>query len=244
DRVFLDSVFRVDDYDKNGIFYTGQAKFSFNAFDSATMHLGLARAIRIPSFTELYYKDPLTEGNPGLSPEKSLTYEAGVAYKNEKLSLSSLIFLRDEDNFVDWVEVEANKWKAKNIASAKVFGIEENIRYAFNSLFALSANYAYTNRNRNDRGYIYKYGENYARHLSSIISLFRFGFGVQELGITYKKTPSRSGWLLAHAKLSYNLNKNARIFISATNIFNVEYQEIEGIPSPGRWVEGGVRIEW
>jgi outer membrane receptor protein involved in Fe transport len=108
----------------------------------------------------------------------------------------------------------------------------------------LRANYAYINRRKNDDGYIYKYGENYARHLTSLISIFKLDFGTQELGLTYKKTPSRRGWLLFHAKLNYNLNKHSKFFISATNIFNVEYQEIAGIPSCGRWVEGGLRVEW
>jgi len=246
DFVSFNSVFRIDDYDGIDIFYTGAARLSFEAREGNLMHLGVSKAMRTPSFTELYYDDPKTIGNSGLSPEKSLTYEAGHFYKCGGFSLSSVIFLRDENNFIDWVKSSSaqEKWEAKNIASSKVFGIEENLQYAFNAWVNLRANYAYTNRRKNDDGYIYKYGENYARHLTSLISIFKLGFGTQEIGLTYKKSPSRSGWLLFHAKFNYNFNKHSKFFISATNIFNVEYQEIAGIPSPGRWVEGGLRVEW
>jgi outer membrane receptor protein involved in Fe transport len=40
------------------------------------------------------------------------------------------------------------------------------------------------------------------------------------------------------------MNKNLRLFVDASNLLNVEYQEIEGIPEPGRWIEGGLRFEW
>ncbi|MBN2831594.1 MAG: TonB-dependent receptor [Candidatus Omnitrophica bacterium] len=243
DRLSLSSIFRIDDYSATGASYTGSVRLSSEIIKDNFIHAGVVRAIRIPSFTELYYNDGITIGNPGLSPEKSLTYETGHYYRKGAFSLGSVVFLRNENNFIDWVKVGKN-WEAKNITSSNVFGIEENIQYVFNDRFNLKANYAYINKSKNNNGYTYKYGENYARHLMSLISVFKFDFGIQEIGFTYKKTPSRNGWFLAHAKINYNLNKHSKIFISATNIFNVEYQEIAGIPSPGRWVEGGLRVEW
>jgi outer membrane receptor protein involved in Fe transport len=50
--------------------------------------------------------------------------------------------------------------------------------------------------------------------------------------------------MLLNARLNYNLNKHSSLFLDVTNLCNVEYQEIEGIPQPGRWVEGGFRLEW
>jgi iron complex outermembrane receptor protein len=246
DKLFLDSSLRVDNYNGIDIPFTGAAKLSYEFLKGNIIHLGVNRAMRIPSFTELYYNDPTTIGNDGLVPEKSFTYEIGHNLRNDKLSLSSVLFLRNEDNFIDWVKSSTNqtKWEAQNVASAEVFGIEEELRYKFNERISLNANYAYTNRRKDDKGYIYKYGENYARHLASLISIFKLDFGTQEMGFTYKKAPVRNGWFLMHAKFNWEINKNSCLFVSATNIFNVEYQEIEGIPSPGRWVEGGLRLKW
>ncbi|MFH1414254.1 MAG: TonB-dependent receptor, partial [Candidatus Omnitrophota bacterium] len=63
-------------------------------------------------------------------------------------------------------------------------------------------------------------------------------------GLTYKKKPSRDGWLLVSTRLAYDFNKNFQIFLKGTNLFNVEYQEIEGIPQPGRNLEAGLRFSW
>ncbi|MBU3958264.1 MAG: TonB-dependent receptor, partial [Candidatus Omnitrophica bacterium] len=108
----------------------------------------------------------------------------------------------------------------------------------------LDSNYTYINKRINDQGYLYKYGPNYIRHIANTVFSFNSPFGVQTVGLTYKKKPIRDGWVLLGIHLSYNLNKNSKIFLKGTNILNVEYQEIEGIPQPGRWLEAGVRFEW
>jgi len=246
DDFTLDSSFRVDDYDGIDTSFTGGVKFTYEFFEANFLHFGVSRSMRIPSFTELYYNDPTTIGNSSLSPEKSLSYEVGYNQEREMFSWGLVLFLRNEDNFIDWVKSSVNqaKWEASNIASSDVLGVEERVECKVNDKINLSANYAYTNRSKNDNGYIYKYGENYARHLVNLVSFFKLDFGTQEIGFTYKKTPGRNGWFLMHARLSYDLNKHSEFFFSATNIFNVEYQEIEGIPSPGRWVEGGLRFKW
>ena len=246
DSLSFDSSLRVDDYDGVDTSFTGGVKLTYEPFKRNFLHFGVSRSMRIPSFNELYYSDPTTIGNFALSPEKSLSYEVGYSYKREIFSWGLIFFLRDEDNFIDWVKHNASqaKWEASNIASSDVFGVEESVECKVNDKVNLNANYSYTNRRKDDNGYIYKYGENYARHLFNLISLFKFDFGTQELGFTYKKTPGRNGWFLAHARLTYDLNKNSNLFFSATNIFNVKYQEIEGIPSPGRLIEGGLRLKW
>ena len=37
-----------------------------------------SRAFRIPTYTDLYYSDPRTLGNPNLKPESAWSYEAGL----------------------------------------------------------------------------------------------------------------------------------------------------------------------
>ena len=67
---------------------------------------------------------------------------------------------------------------------------------------------------------------------------------MQSISLTYKKKPVRHGWLLLNTRLSYDLNKTSQFFVEISNLLNVEYQEIEGIPQPGRWTEAGMRFEW
>jgi len=71
-----------------------------------------------------------------------------------------------------------------------------------------------------------------------------FPFGRQEIGFNYKKRPGRRGWLLVDTGFNYNLNRNAKAFLHMENILNVEYQDIAGIPQPGRYIEAGFRLNW
>ena len=246
-KLSLGSSFRTDDYDGFDQAYAGSLNFRYKVTGEYSLHSGISRSIRIPTFHELRYDDPTTTGNAALSCEKALNYESGFDYKKESLSAGTTFFLRQEEDFIDWVSrtpVPPAKWKAENITKAQVFGIENYLKLKINQNLALDSNYTYIDKRINDQGYLYKYGPNYLRHLVNTALIFKLPFGIQSLGLTYKKKPHRDGWVLLATHLSCRLNKNSQIFINITNLLNVEYQEIEGIPQPGRWIEAGLRLEW
>ena len=146
---------------------------------------------------------------------------------------------------IDWVRPDSSqKWQARNFTRDNVLGVECSLRKKINQVLSLDANYVYTDKIIDNQGYLYKYGPNYARHLVNTVFSFNLPFGQQEVGLNYKMRPGRGGWLLMNVGLSYNLNKNAKIFLSSTNILNVEYQDIAGIPQSGRYVQAGLRLVW
>jgi len=237
---------RSDDYDNFGQAYAGALNFRYKVTNINELHFGISRSIRIPTFHELYYSDPTTMGNSALSFEQSLNYEAGFDYKKERLSAGTTLFLRQEDDFIDWIKrtPAQPRWRAENITEADVFGIESYFRLVAAENIILDSNYTYIDKHLDDRGYLYKYGQNYIRHIANAIFSFNLPFGTQTVGLIYKKKPNRDGWFLLNTRLSYNLNKNSQIFLKITNLLNVGYQEIEGIPQPGRWIEVGLRFQW
>jgi iron complex outermembrane receptor protein len=237
---------RTDDYDGFGQVYAGALNFRYKITEENALHLGVSRSIRVPTFHELYYEDPTTTGNAGLSCEQALNYEAGLDYQKERLSARITFFLRQEEDSIDWIKRTPlqPKWEAENITEAEVSGIENYLKLKINKNLSWDSQYAYINKRINDRGYLYKYGPNYIKHLLNTYLTFSFPFGSQAIGLSYKKRPIRDGWLLLNASFSWRLNKHSQIFLKATNLLNVEYQEIKGIPSPGRWVDAGLRFEW
>ena len=235
--------FRFDDSSDFNNVSTGSASAKFKLTDQASFNFGVSRNMRIPSFTELYYSDSTTIGNPNLSAEKAWNYQLGFKYKQEEFSTGLVFFLRQESQMIDWVRSDpSQKWQAKNFTSDNVFGVEYSLHKKFNRLFSLDANYAYTDKSIDNQGYFYKYGPNYAQHLVNTVFSLSLPFGQQEIGFNYKKRPSRRGWLLLNAGLSYNLNKNSKLFLSSTNILNVNYQDIAGIPQAGRYIQVGLRL--
>lgn len=246
-KLSLGLSFRSDDYDDFNQEYTGSLNLRYKLSEKNEFHFGVSRNIRLPSFTELYYNDPTTLGDAGLSEEKSLNYQVGYDYKKEGLSWGTAFFFRQEKDFIDWIKRSPNqaKWQVENITESEVFGIENCLRLKINQNFSLDSNYTYIDKRINDRGYLYKYGPNYIQHLINTTFSLNLPFGVLDhIGFTYKKKPNRDGWLLLNTRLSYNLNKNSQIFLNISNLLNVEYQEIEGIPQPGRWAEAGLRFQW
>lgn len=239
---------RLDDFDGFGSCFSGSlgARFKFN--QESGVSLSVSRNIRIPSFTELYYSDQAsmpTRGNSELAEEKSLSYQLGYDYKVAQLSAGAVFFLRREKDMIDWVAAPGQAfWQAQNITRDDVMGIESYLHKEINASFGISANYTYVNKCIDEQGYSYKYGPNYARHLANAVLNIRLPFGAQEVGFTYKQRPGRRGWLLVHTGFSYAIRPQVRLFLSIDNLLNTEYQDIEGIPQPGRSGWFGLRLQW
>jgi len=237
--------FRLDDYAGFNNVYTGAMTLRYEINPAHFLHCAVSRNMRVPSFTELYYNDPTTVGNSSLSAERSLNYEFGYAIKKEKFSFGPTVFFRKEDDFIDWVWNDSlQKYQAQNIPGADVLGVEMQLGWEINKIMSLNTNYTYINKFTDNSGYLLKYGPNYARHLWNSEFKFKLPFGIQSIGFTYKQKPGRSGWFLLNARANFNLHEGISFFLSGTNLLNVGYQEIEGIPQPGRWIDSGIKLEW
>jgi len=237
---------RGDSFSGQSSIYAGSAGLRYRISKEGLLNFGVSRSGRIPSFTELYYDDPTTVGNSGLSPEESVNYQAGYDYRKADLSWGMTFFLRREKDLIDWIKRTGGqaKWQAENINQADVLGLEGYLEFHVSPHLTSKSNYTYINKRTQDRGYPYKYGSNYIRHLINSGLNFKLPWGTQSITSSYKKRPGRSGWFLVNMHLDYNLRKETEIFLNITNLFNIGYQEIEGIPQPGRYIEGGLRFEW
>jgi len=236
---------RMDNFSDYGQEYTGAFNLKYKFNPGIALNFGISRSLRIPSFTELYYNDAATLGNAELAAEKAWNYQAGLELIRQGFSCGLVFFLRQERQMIDWVRADpSEKWQARNFTSDDVFGVEYSLHKKLNRLFSLDAYYAYTDKVIDNQGYLYKYGPNYAQHLAKTVFSLELPFGRQEIGFNYKKRPGRKGWLLLDAGLNYNLNKHSQVFVSSTNLLDVEYQDIVGIPQSGRSIQAGLRWEW
>jgi iron complex outermembrane receptor protein len=237
---------RGDNFSGSENVYTGSVSAKYKLSDDKAIRFGVSRSTRIPSFTELYYSDPTTVGDSSLSNEKSMNYQLGFDYKKNRISLGSTIFFRREKDFIDWVKSSPAqaKWQAQNIDKNDNFGIENQLKIDINQYLTLDSNYTFIDKRNSKQGYVYKYGPNYASHLINTVFSFHLPFGLQSISATYKKRPGRDGWFLLNTHFSYNFRKNSQLFLEISNLLNVGYQEIVGIPQPGRCSQAGVRMEW
>jgi vitamin B12 transporter len=247
-NTLIELALRRDDCGRLRNMYTAAAGIKNELSSSQSVHFGVSNNIRAPSFTELYYSDPTTRGSEGLSEEKAVACQAGYDYKRGGVNAGLILFSRRESHCIDWVKRSAlqQQWLAENISGADVLGLEQHLGFAVHKMLPFSADlyYSYLNKRPRGNGVIYKSGLQSARHLANAALSLPLPCGMQSFVLPYKNNPRRDGWFLADVYLSRGIGGSFTLFVKAANIFNTEYQEIEGVPQPGRWVTSGIRGEW
>ncbi len=100
------------------------------------MHLraNVARGFRAPTWTERYYRDPASVGNPNLQSEQFWTGELGLRFAPSSDWSADLVgYSRSADNLIDWVKATtadaATPWLASNVGSATFRGVELSTTY-------------------------------------------------------------------------------------------------------------------
>lgn len=114
----LQIALRRDDNEQFGGETTGTAAWGFAFADGWRATASYGTAFKAPSFNELYF--PFF-GNPDLRPERSKTWEAGVAWRTEAVELRVDAFSTEVD---DLIAFDAALFLPNNIETARLRGAE------------------------------------------------------------------------------------------------------------------------
>lgn len=204
-----------------------------------------SHAFRLPSYTDLYYHDPANIGSPNLRPERAWSYEAGAdLYLAGNVRASVTVFERRERDVIDYVRNSpADIWRATNFQRLNFTGVEAELDAPVTRRYTLQLGYTGLHGVQDaTAGYYSKYAFNYPIH-SGVVSWVATLPG----GIVAR---ARVGALERYARGPYALvdfyaaetRGRLRPFLQVTNITDTVYQEIFGVPMPGRAVVGG--LEW
>ncbi len=238
---------RYDSYSTFGGEPTGALSWQQGFSDDSQLFFSAGRAVRVPTFTELYYDDPTTSGNENLKPESAYSVELGGRRPlTQTLDGSFSVFTRWERDTIDFTKEAPTdpKFIARNISEAITNGLRGSLTWTLSSDNVFTAGYSFATKDLDDRGYIYKYGLNYAKHLVDLGWNKRFSWGNNRAQLLMKKKPERDAWLLFNDRVTVSPWKHWEVFLEVFNLFNVEYQEIDGVPSPGRIFKAGVAFVW
>jgi outer membrane cobalamin receptor len=204
-----------------------------------------SRAFRVPSYTDLYYHDPANAGNPNLRPERVWAYEGGLDWVPASRVRGDLtIFERRERDGIDYYRSSpTDLWRALNIQSLDFTGVEASLKV--DARKAGTVDISYTGlRGVQDTiplGFT-KYTFNYPVH--SAVAAWQATLGSGFIVRT------RIGMLDRRARDPYALwdfytgfvRWQVHPFLQLANITGTSYQEVLGVPMPGRTIIGGV--EW
>lgn len=123
-----------------------------------------SRGFRLPTYTDLYYRDPANVGNPLLRPESSWSLAVGPEFNPAGRISAALtaIHRRDRDG-IDYVKhSDTEPWQAINVDNVNFSGVEAavHVRPRISQHFAIAYTSLYANQN--NPGVISRYLLNYA----------------------------------------------------------------------------------
>jgi iron complex outermembrane receptor protein len=246
---------REDRFTYFGWQYSPSASARYELSERLAVRSSIGRSYRIPTFTDLYYKDSANIGNADLNPESAWNYEAGVDYRAAGIfEFSGTFFRRDSYDTIDWTRSSArDPWRVSNIGRIETNGLEialslkpPRVSDAI-SVGRLSLDYTALDQYRK-HDYLSKYALDYLKQqITGAIDCDIFG--IRNIwAINYKKRIGDSGYIVVDAAFSKAILKNGQAvveaFLDVTNLFDEPYSEQSDIPMPGRWIKSGARAKF
>ena len=205
---------------------------------------------RVPTYTDLYYEDPVNSGNPALQPEYALANEIGLKSKRLRgISFGISLFNRTGSNMIDRVKENVDdRWMPVNIN--KVIYNGADISFEINPRLLMKKDYginllsvSYTYINAYTLGEIPQFSrwefENLRDQLAASIA-FRYSDKLsQTINFRYYNRVSMDTYSLLDTRISWT-EENLSVNVDISNITNIEYRETNLVTMPGRWISAGV----
>jgi iron complex outermembrane receptor protein len=255
EKLLLNIGFREDRYDDFGWEYSPSLGASYRLWDHYKIRSSAGRSFRVPTFTDLYYRDSGNVGRSDLRPETSWSYEVGLDYDARGLSLKTTVFRREVNDTIDWTRSDTRSaWQAKNIGTVDTNGLEIGLDIDLRATMkGMPLERAFVNYTALDsyfkHEYLSKYASDYLKqHISGGLRV-ELPYGVKNSWvINYKKRVGDSGFIVVDAHLSKEILKEKKMtceaFVDVTNIFDAIYSEQSDLDMPGRWIKSGARMRF
>ncbi len=204
------------------------------------LYANTGATFRIPTFTDLYYSDRTTLGNPDLKPEEAISNEVGIRLISPKVTASLAFFSREAKNLIDYVknsQDESISFKAENIQQVNTSGIDLELthRIQVNTLtHEFKISYSYLENNLKNSGFNfsrYSINNDLKHHFVSnyqipihknLNTYFVYKYVERTSGDAYSVVDVFAQWRISRWQVSVYFN----------NIFNIEYWESNLVPMP------------
>lgn len=219
------------------------------------------QALRLPTFTDLYYTTATHNANPNLQPEKATTLEVGTRYFKSNVKAGASIYYRMGRETIDWVYLEGvDKSQSMNHSEVNTLGLELSYQWTpslynknnFIQNAAISYTYIYIDKHSSSNGASYTLDQLRHKaslgieHLLGLKSLSaRWSFCLSDrMGSYVTKTGATETYepiLLTNLRVQWQ-HRMFTVFGEAMNLFGVSYFDYGGLIQPKQWLSAGVII--
>ena len=242
-------------------FYPG-VDASWRFADNFRLYGSWNRALRMPTFTDLFYSSKTNIGNPDLKPEESEAFELGVKYGTYFLRAHVAGFYRKGKNMIDWVKQNPDDlWESRNLTEVDNMGVETNVSLMPVELMGgncfvrkVELGYAYIHQKKESADYISNYALDYLRHkfTAHLNHAIWRGFSAswylrwQDRAGSYTKYEAQkpayeepyAPYCVVDLKLNWQ-HKALNLYAELNNLFDATYYDLGNIPQPGFWFKAG-----
>ncbi|MBP5646970.1 MAG: TonB-dependent receptor [Bacteroidaceae bacterium] len=227
---------------------------SYRPFSGTTLFASWNKALRMPTFTDLFYSGTNIQGTTNLKPEKTSDFNLGLRYRTGGVNLQLQGFYSRRTDMIDWViyadEPDGKTFRSGNFSvdcsgvefSGAIYPGEYVSSLSF--LRRLSVQYAHIHQDQKYDTPIKasKYAMEYLRHK---VVLQADAAVTSRLGLSASwRWQDRTGqdnepYSLLDGRITWTETRwNA--YISCSNILNEKYRDYSFIEQPGRWLMVGV----
>ncbi len=160
---------------------------SYRPHPNWTLHASYNTSLRMPSFTEMYYKVQGYSADPHLKPEEMSAVELGlqcsiINHQSSTLNLQCTLWHHHGTNMIDWImdtsQGDAAVWQSVNHTTINSYGVEVGFNLQCPmpngqssmvngqwSKFSLQCHYGYINQDKEqEEGIVSQYALEYLRH--------------------------------------------------------------------------------
>ena len=231
------------------------------------LHASYNTSLRMPSFTEMYYKLQGYCADPHLKPEEMQAIEIGVngdwyLRTGSRLTVNSAFWYHHGSNMIDWI-MDTSKgseaeWQSVNHTAINSIGFEASASIYVPlfthhySLFTIS--YAFIHQDKQqEANLVSQYALEYLRHKlvakAQVQMTKRLSLGVnlrwQDRVGSYTDFDGMSHdyepYALIDTRLTWTQTK-WKAFLETNNLFDTSYRDYGLVEQPGRWLIAGFSI--
>jgi iron complex outermembrane receptor protein len=229
----------TNNYDSPFLFSLG-TKYNVTSFYA--VKLNTSKNFRIPTFNDLYWSG---SGNVNLKPETSWQAEIGNDFTVKGVTLTLTGYYTKIKDMLRWLPA-GSVWRPVNTDKVKTYGLEAILAYSRQfgmHKLALNGTYAYTKSEDETTGmqliYVpyHKATASLSYEIKKLMAYYQFLYN----GEVFTRTDNNSkynmdAYTTGNAGAEYNFGKKNtyRLGMQVLNVWNKNYQTVDGRYMPGR----------
>lgn len=230
---------------------------AYNPNKRLKFFINVNSALRMPTYTDLYYSATNIQGTSDLKPERTIDYGLGAKYRQSGFSSELRLFASNKKDMIDWVifadEADGKTYRSSNFKMHN-FGGELDLVFLPKEIFdnsflsRLDLQYCYIDAEASYEKEIIasEYAQEFLKHkivLSSDFEIVKDLFFNLSYRYHYRIGENNPPYTLVDCGVKYIRNR-FEIFTDVTNVFNEKYSDFSFIEQPGTRVVAGVKLKF